>query len=104
MADGIEFDAVFCVADVMAMTALQALAAAGRRVPEDVAVVGYDDSPFAPLATPPLTSVRQDGVEMGRQAVDMLHARIGKPGGPPESRVLPVQLVVRASSGGGLGD
>jgi LacI family transcriptional regulator len=95
------FDALFCIADVMALTAIQALVAQGRRVPENIAVVGYDDSPLAAWATPPLTSVRQDGVEMGRQAVDMLLRRISNPHASAESRVLPVQLVERASCGTG---
>ena len=100
IAAGIAFDALFCVGDAAAMTAIQALAEAGRRVPEDVAVVGYDDSPVAALASPPLTSVRQDGVAMGRRAADMLHARVGQPTASRDTCILPVSLVVRQSCGG----
>ena len=54
-----DLDAVFCASDLMAVAALGVLQAAGRRVPDDVAVVGYDDSPIATTTRPPLTSVRQ---------------------------------------------
>lgn len=98
---GLPCDALFCTSDVAALTAIQELGAHNLRVPGDVAVVGYDDSEPAAWATPALTSVRQDGIEMGRQAVDMLLHRIAQPAAGPELRVLPVQLVVRASCGGG---
>lgn len=72
----VAFDGVVAAADEFAMLAIQALHARGLRVPEDVAIVGYDDSAAATLASPPLTSVYQDGVAMGRQAMDMLEALI----------------------------
>jgi DNA-binding LacI/PurR family transcriptional regulator len=72
----IDFDAIVCASDEIAMGAIQVLTAAGLRIPEDVAVTGYDDSLLARAANPPLTSVYQDGVEMGRLAVDLLHQQL----------------------------
>lgn len=65
-------DAMFCLSDEMAATCIAALADRGISVPRDVAVVGYDDSKLARYVHPSLTSVRQDGVEMGREAVRLL--------------------------------
>jgi DNA-binding LacI/PurR family transcriptional regulator len=90
-------DAVFAASDLMAAGALRALRAAGRRVPEDVAVVGFEDSAVARYAQPPLTTVRQPIEEMGRQATRLLLARIaGETGGM--HLILDVDLVERAST------
>jgi DNA-binding LacI/PurR family transcriptional regulator len=90
-------DAVFAASDLMAAGALRALRVAGRRVPEDVAVVGFEDSAVARYAQPPLTTVRQPIEEMGRQATRMLLAKIaGEPGGM--HLILDVDLIVRAST------
>jgi DNA-binding LacI/PurR family transcriptional regulator len=90
-------DAVFAASDLMAAGALRALRAAGRRVPEDVAVVGFEDSAVARYAQPPLTTVRQPIEEMGRQATRMLLAKIaGETGGM--HLILDVDLVERAST------
>jgi DNA-binding LacI/PurR family transcriptional regulator len=89
-------DAVFAASDLMAAGALRALRAAGRRVPDDVAVVGFEDSAVARYAQPPLTTVRQPIEEMGRQATRLLLARVaGEPTGM--HLILDVELVVRAS-------
>ena len=82
----------------MAMGAIWALNAAGLRVPEDVAVVGFDDIPAAADFTPPLTTVRQSGRDMGRVATQMLLKLIA--GEPVIERkvVLPAELVIRKSS------
>lgn len=90
-------DAVFAASDLMAAGALRALRAAGRRVPDDVAVVGFEDSVVARYAQPPLTTVRQPIEEMGRQATRLLLARAaGEPTGM--HLILDVELVVRASA------
>jgi DNA-binding LacI/PurR family transcriptional regulator len=94
---GAPVDAVFAASDLMAAGALRALRAAGRRVPEDVAVVGFEDSAVARYAQPPLTTVRQPIEEMGRQATRMLLAKIaGETGGM--HLILDVDLVERAST------
>jgi DNA-binding LacI/PurR family transcriptional regulator len=90
-------DAVFAASDLMAAGALRALRVAGRRVPEDVAVVGFEDSAVARYAQPPLTTVRQPIEEMGRQATRLLLAQVaGEAGGM--HLVLDTELVVRASA------
>ncbi|MFE9929547.1 LacI family DNA-binding transcriptional regulator [Streptomyces sp. NPDC005533] len=93
-------DAVFAASDVMAAGALRELRAAGRRVPHDVALVGFDDSVVARHMDPPLTSVRQPIEEMGRTMAQVLLARIaGETAETAEaSVVLPNRLVVRESS------
>ena len=65
-------DAVFASNDLMAVGALQAIAEAGLRVPDDIAVVGFDDLPIASRTNPPLTTVRQDIDAIGAAAVDLL--------------------------------
>ncbi|WP_069884857.1 LacI family DNA-binding transcriptional regulator [Streptomyces luteocolor] len=97
-------DAVFAGSDVMAAGARQVLRTAGRRIPEDVALVGFDDSAIARHMDPPLTSVRQPITQMGRTMTDVLLAEIATPHPPPTRRlhrpqiVLPTELVQRASS------
>ncbi|WP_329195426.1 MULTISPECIES: LacI family DNA-binding transcriptional regulator [unclassified Streptomyces] len=90
-------DAVFAASDVMAAGARLELRAAGRRIPQDVALVGFDDSVVARHMDPPLTSVRQPIEEMGRTMARLLLERIA--GGPADAAVvLPTELVVRESS------
>ncbi|MFG2192495.1 LacI family DNA-binding transcriptional regulator [Streptomyces sp. NPDC048639] len=80
-----DLDAVFAGSDLMATGALRALRAAGRQVPKDVAVVGYDDMEPAAWAEPPLTTVHQDVEEMGRMMAALLLRRLGvAPAGGPE--------------------
>jgi LacI family transcriptional regulator len=95
---GIEFDAVFAHNDLSAAGAMQELRDAGRRVPADVAVVGFDDIPLAAHTEPALTTVRQPLREMGAAAARMLLAYFA--GSPvPETRlVIPTTLVVRGST------
>jgi DNA-binding LacI/PurR family transcriptional regulator len=91
-------DAVFAASDLMAAGALQALAEAGRRVPEEVAVVGYDDDPLAAMLQPPLTSVRQPIEEMGREMARLLLGAIHNPDQAPRKVLLTTRLEVRLSS------
>ncbi|CAH0186061.1 Lactose operon repressor [Microbacterium sp. Bi128] len=88
--------AVFVANDQMALGALRAFADAGRRVPDDVAVVGFDDIVDAAEYRPPLTTVRQDFDALGRDAVAALVAAIE--GGAPVAQTVPATLVVRASA------
>jgi len=91
-------DAVFAASDVMASGAVFELRAAGLRVPDDVAVVGFDDSIVARHVDPPLTSVRQPLEEMGRTMASLLLDEITEPGAGHREVVLPTELVVRASA------
>ncbi|MBQ0985782.1 LacI family DNA-binding transcriptional regulator [Streptomyces sp. F63] len=91
-------DAVFAASDVMAAGALAELRKQGRRVPQDVAVVGFDDSIIARHTDPPLTTVRQPVEELGRRITELLLKEIEEPGSAEHSLVLPTSLVVRDSS------
>lgn len=93
-----DIDAVFAASDLLAAGALQVLAAAGRRVPDDVAVVGFDDSPLAETLQPPLTSVRQPIEEMGREMTRILIGEMTATAAVPRRVILSTELVVRASS------
>jgi DNA-binding LacI/PurR family transcriptional regulator len=93
-----DLDAVFVAADIMALGALQVLHAQGKRVPEDVAVVGFDDSVFAATATPPLTTIRQDVEELGRTMTWRLLAELAGEDGLPPSLLLPTTLIKRSSA------
>ncbi len=95
-----DIDAVFAASDLMAAGALQALRAAGRRVPDDVAVVGFDDSPLAATTQPALSSVRQPIEEMGREMVRLLIESTDRRDPVPRHVVLGTELVRRASSAG----
>jgi DNA-binding LacI/PurR family transcriptional regulator len=95
-----EIDAVFAASDLMALGVLQALRATDRRVPEDVAVVGFDDSRVAVAADPPLSSVRQPIEEMGREMTRLLIDSLTPKGRVTRRLILATELVVRASSGG----
>lgn len=94
---GVGFDAVFAVSDVIAVAAMKALQAAGLRVPEDVAVVGFDDVAIAAYANPPLTTVRQDLGRGARLMVDLLFRRMEGEEAPPAT--MAPELVVRKSCG-----
>ena len=89
--------AVFCSNDTIALGLIRALSEAGRRVPEDVSVVGFDDVPESGYFLPPLTTVRQDFSELGRRALASLVDRISGGGTGSHVRV-PPEFVVRASA------
>ncbi|MCX4722609.1 LacI family transcriptional regulator [Streptomyces sp. NBC_00963] len=95
-----EVDAVFAANDLMASGALQVLREHGRRVPHDVAVVGFDDmEKVAECTDPPLTTVRQDIEGMGRLMVRMLLRGLDGEGvTPPDSVIMPTDLVRRVSA------
>jgi len=92
--------AVFAASDMMAVGAIKVLREAGLRVPEDVAVVGFDDIPLASMVEPPLTTVRQPIEQTGGMAVELLVSLLENPGEETVHRVvLPTELVIRASCG-----
>src|SRR5690606_4399751 len=94
-----EVTAVFAANDAMALGLLRALREAGRDVPGDVSVVGFDDVPEAAYFPPPLTTVRQNFAEVGRRAFDLLLDRIGGAPAHGTRRVVEPELVVRESTG-----
>ncbi len=90
--------AVFCANDQMALGLLRGLSEAGRRVPEDVGVIGFDDVPDAANYRPPLTTIRQDFTALAHRAVAMLVAGIEGGSDSERSAVVPTSLVQRAST------
>ena len=91
-------DAVFAASDLMAAGALHALRRLGRRVPRDVAVIGFDDLPVAQQTTPQLTTVRQPVDAMGSRMVSEILAQIADPGREPSHVVLGTEVVQRGSA------
>ena len=97
-------DAVFIASDLMAVGAVAALRAAGRSIPLDVAVVGFDDSQLAVTTEPGLSSVSQPIEEMGREMTRLLLQEIRFPGRPPRRVILDTELIVRGSTIDNIGD
>jgi DNA-binding LacI/PurR family transcriptional regulator len=97
---GVPFDAIFAASDLLAIGAMRALADRGLRVPEDVAVAGFDDIPLASFVNPPLTTVLQDTKRAGELLVESLVKAIR--GEHVGSQMLPAKLVIRRSCGAGL--
>jgi LacI family transcriptional regulator len=93
-----ELTAVFCYNDLMAIGALRACGELGRRVPSDVAIVGYDDIHLAELVTPALTTVRVDKNALGQRAMHMLLERIADPTRATVREEFDVALIVRESA------
>lgn len=94
-----ELDAVTCGNDTVALGAVAALTDAGRRIPDDVAVVGFDDLPIAAQLRPALTTVRTDPVATGERAMEMLVQLVGGQTPPQREAHMPTELVVRDSCG-----
>jgi len=91
--------AVFASNDAMAVGVYQALYKEGLRVPQDIAVIGYDDIHLAQFMTPPLTTIHQPKDSLGELAIDALLHRLKEPGAEPQVLVLTPELVVRGSVG-----
>jgi DNA-binding LacI/PurR family transcriptional regulator len=98
LAERRDFTAIVAGSDFMAIGILRALSEEGLRVPDDVSLIGFDDIEFCQYTTPPLTTIRQDRVAIGRGAVQRLVAMVE---GAEEASplIVPTQLVVRNSTG-----
>jgi LacI family transcriptional regulator len=94
-------DAIFCANDSTALGALDAVRARGLRIPEDVALAGFDDLEFASHMDPPLTTIRQGVRDQGAEAVSCLFQLIGDRDAAPRRVLLPTELVIRQSTVGG---
>jgi len=92
-------DAIVCANDQMAIGVLRTLTERGIRVPEDIALVGFDDIFPSSLCDPPLTTVHQPMRRIGERACDRLIERIGNPSLRPRVELLPTELVLRSSCG-----
>ena len=90
--------AILAASDLMALAALQAIRDAGLQPGTDIAVAGFDDLEAAALAHPPLTTIRQDRKELGTLAAARAIELIEDPDAAPPETIVPVELVVRASS------
>nr|WP_200948397.1 MULTISPECIES: LacI family DNA-binding transcriptional regulator [unclassified Kitasatospora] len=99
LAEDPEVSAVFCANDHMALGLLRALHEAGRSIPGDISVVGFDDIHEAAYFTPPLTTVRQDFGELGRRALGLLVDAVAGVGHAREHVLISAELVLRRSSG-----
>ena len=97
MEDGREFTALFAAADVMAIGAIRALRDAGKRVPEDVSVVGFDGLPLGSFLVPQLTTIVQPVQQLAQRGVEMLIASIEE-GGEPKHETVPFSLCIREST------
>jgi DNA-binding LacI/PurR family transcriptional regulator len=99
LADDRDVTAVFAANDEMALGAMRAMFEAGREVPRDVSIIGFDDVPFARYLTPSLTTVRQDFKEIGERSVDMLLEAIRGADDSGVGAAITLELVVRESTG-----
>jgi len=97
LAVGQPFSAIFAQNDRMAVGSIRALREAGRRVPDDVSVIGFDDIPLASYFDPPLTTLRQPMEESGRRAARLLIETIQNPDHLPEEILIHARLIERAS-------
>ena len=93
---GLDFTAIFCADDVLSVGAIQALREADVSVPNEVSVVGFDDLRWAPLLSPPLTTIHQPQISQGEIAMGMLIDMME--GKPVQSRLLAPRLMVRGST------
>nr|WP_255438412.1 LacI family DNA-binding transcriptional regulator [Ammoniphilus sp. YIM 78166] len=97
--DKLDFTAIFCGNDLIAFGVIEALKKASIRVPEDIAIVGYDDIQMASLVKPALTTVRQPIVEMGCAIVELLKESMKNQNHIPKNLMFPMELIVRESCG-----
>jgi LacI family transcriptional regulator len=95
-------DAIFCANDATAVGALESIHTRGLRVPDDVALAGFDDLEFTAVMDPPLTTVRQGIRAQGAEAARTLSRLLDDPDGGPRRVILPTELVIRRSTVGGV--
>ena len=95
---GLDFDGIVAASDLIALGAVRALLHAGRRVPEDVSVIGFDNVPFSRYSRPALSTIAQDTMKAGRLMVSKLLDHAGEGGGRSER--IPTDLIVRETCGG----
>jgi len=98
ISSGIEFDAVICRDDIFALAAMRGLAAAGLRVPEDVAVLGWDDTAVARYNTPPLSAVSPDKRALAETAIRLLVDRMSGYKGIGRHQIVPHSIIERATT------
>lgn len=92
-------DAIACASDAMAVGAMTAVEQAGLRIPDDIAVTGFDDADFAATVIPALTTMRQDAIGMGTAAAEAVLRMLDDPDSSPPVMLIETELIVRESSG-----
>jgi len=95
---GLHFDAVLCRDDTFAMAALRALRVAGRSVPEEVSVLGWDDTVLAHSSTPALSAISPDKLAIATTALDLLEDRMKGYGGTGRHRLAPYSVIERGTT------
>jgi DNA-binding LacI/PurR family transcriptional regulator len=98
LAKSVHLTALFAQSDQMAIAAMRALHEAGRSIPEDMSIVGYDDIPVAAYTYPPLTTIRQPMRGVGQQAIRLLIEAIDNPNAGKRELLLEPMLIVRHSA------
>ena len=99
LSEGLNFTAIFAFSDVLALGAMHALREAKLRIPDDIAVVGYDDIEFTRVSYPPLTTVRIPRYLLGKKAMNLLVEKIIKKGSRKlHQEIIKPELVIRESS------
>ncbi|MDU4093628.1 MAG: LacI family DNA-binding transcriptional regulator [Pantoea sp.] len=96
--EGAHPSAILVANDQMALGALRAIAEAGLKVPQDISIIGYDDTADSACFIPPLTTIKQDFKALGKNSVERLVELIGQPDAPVRSELLPVSLVTRKTT------
>jgi LacI family transcriptional regulator/LacI family repressor for deo operon, udp, cdd, tsx, nupC, and nupG len=91
--------AIFTANNLLTLGALETIHASGVKIPEEIAIVGFDDMYWAASLNPSLTAVRQYGVEIGQRAIELLYQRIEHPGRLPANVIVKTELIVRKSCG-----
>ncbi len=91
-------DAIFTGNNLITLGALETIMKTGLRIPEDIAIIGFDDMPFSGTLNPPLTAVRQPAYEIGRRAAELLYQRILEPDRPNVQILLNTELIIRKST------
>ncbi len=91
--------AIFTGNNLITLGALETIHKSGLKIPDDVALIGFDDMPWSYALNPPLTAVRQSGFEIGQRAAELLLQRIQKPDGAIAKLILKTQLIIRQSCG-----
>jgi DNA-binding LacI/PurR family transcriptional regulator len=93
--------AIFTANNLLTLGSLETIHKRGLKIPEDIAIVGFDDMYWAPSLNPPLTAVRQHGFEIGKRAMELLYQRIKDPLRLPVNLIIQTDLMVRRSCGSG---
>jgi len=92
-------DAIFTANNLLTLGSLEKIHERGLKIPDDIAIVGFDDMYWAASLNPPLTAVRQHGVEIGKRAIELLYQRIEDPTRLPANLIISADLIVRQSCG-----